>query len=259
MKDYVQLSVRTRIKTHDWSFGKAFLNVLGGVDSRLAPESIGNFEVSKQPFVSVDASEPAWAPAYQTRVHGSLFENHQDFFWRHRSVVRMRGYVFHTQVNQSGDTVPGSISLTAAWHEDIAWSRLFRELSILAAPQIGMLHLFTQAELNAHEAALDAHEDEFDVYNAYDSFRGGSFKASLKPEIPNVGWAMFFGDEFAQEVDAPAISSAGFPVEKMANGYLIRVTESIADVCNDYAAFSSRRAVLKSLFRANLFLMRDEP
>ncbi|MCY1385108.1 hypothetical protein D9M69_734520 [compost metagenome] len=70
---------------------------------------------------------------------------------------------------------------------------------------------------------------------------------------------MFYGDEFAQEVNADQIAASGFPIEKVGNGYLVRVTNSIQDVADDFSFFSKRRAELKSLFREGLFLINDEP
>ena len=77
--------------------------------------------------------------------------------------------------------------------------------------------------------------------------------------MPNIGWAMFYGDEFAQEVDADRIAASGFPIEKLGNGYLVTVTNSIQDVVDDFPLFSKRRAELKSLFREGFFLIKHEP
>ena len=69
----------------------------------------------------------------------------------------------------------------------------------------------------------------------------------------------FYGDKFAKEVDEKSIAAAGFPIQKIGNGYLVQVTENINDVVNDFPMFSKRRAELKSLFRDGLFLIKDEP
>lgn len=72
--------------------------------------------------------------------------------------------------------------------------------------------------------------------------------------MPNIGWATFYGDEFAEEVNVERIAASGFPIEKLNTGYLVRVTENIQDVASDFSLFSTRRAELKSLFRENFFL-----
>ncbi len=76
----------------------------------------------------------------------------------------------------------------------------------------------------------------------------------MNPVVPDMGWAMVYGDEFAEEVDVERIAASGFPIEKLNNGYLVRVTENIQDVASDFSLFSPRRAELKSLFRADFFL-----
>lgn len=70
---------------------------------------------------------------------------------------------------------------------------------------------------------------------------------------------MFFGGDFSKEVDENAVSAAGFLIETIGNGYWVQVTENINDVIHDFAMFSKRRAELKSLFRDDLFIIKDEP
>jgi hypothetical protein len=108
-----------------------------------------------------------------------------------------------------------------------------------------MLHLFNSPEL----AALKPN----------DSFLYGGFNASLEPDVPNAAWAMAYGDEFAEKVDAERIAAAGFPIEKIGNAWLVRITENIQDVLDDFPRFSKRRAELKTLFPENFFLIKEEP
>jgi hypothetical protein len=61
-----------------------------------------------------------------------------------------------------------------------------------------------------------------------------------------------FGSDFTEEVYAVRISDAGFSVKALANGYLIQVTDDIADVTKDYPNFSTCRVKLKALFRDSL-------
>ena len=103
-----------------------------------------------------------------------------------------------------------------------------------------MLHLFSDPELGPHERR--------------NSFQIGSFNAALKPDIPNIGWAMFYGNEFAEKIDAEGIFRAGFPIEKMSNGYLVRVTEDIKDIARDFEFFARQRTELRSLFPSGFFL-----
>lgn len=147
--------------------------------------------------------------------------------------------------NIRGQIVLGSIRLNAACSEKVDWYSLFKIWCEIFPPQLGMLHLFSGAELGSHERN--------------NSFQVGSFNAALKPDVPNIGWAMFYGDEFVQEVDADKIAASGFPNERIGNGYLVRVTNSIQDLVGDLSLFSRRRAELKDLFREGFSLINHEP
>ncbi|WP_197429996.1 MULTISPECIES: hypothetical protein [Stenotrophomonas] len=107
-----------------------------------------------------------------------------------------------------------------------------------------MLHLFTAPELGPSDIN--------------GSFQIGSFNSALNPEIPDIGWSMFYGDEFCREVDQGRINSAGFSVESFGEGYLLTVTDEISDVMNDFPLFYRRRAELGHLFRNDLFLAGEQ-
>ena len=48
-------------------------------------------------------------------------------------------------------------------------------------------------------------------------------------------------------------------MDDFANGYLVKVTDYLQDVDNDFAAFSLRRANLKAMYRHGLFRIEEEP
>jgi hypothetical protein len=110
-----------------------------------------------------------------------------------------------------------------------------------------MLHVFAGPDL----AAGDRGDSGW--------FQTGSFGGPMKPGLPNIGWAMAFGEGYADEVDAEAIRDAGFAVEWLDGAWLVRVTDRLADVAEDFGHFSGRRATLKGLFRPDLFWVTDEP
>jgi hypothetical protein len=114
-------------------------------------------------------------------------------------------------------------------------------------PSIGMIHLFTDNERQQSQGGAAA------------SFAAGSFGGPAKPGAPNVGWAMAYGAEYLPEVDVSRIKAAGFPVDKRDSFVVVRVTENLSDVVDDFPHFSRRRAELKSLFRPDLFWIKDEP
>ena len=245
MKPCIQIAIRTKVETIGWDVGEKFIDSLDLGGDLLVPEQVShNADRFKEPFMGKAASEGVWASKGSIRANGSLFDFYDDFAWRRKKTIKCTGSVVHTKRNIRGQIVPGDVHLHSACSEKVDWYSLFKVWCGLFPPQLGMLHLFSGPDLSYRE------QDN--------SFQIGSFNARLKPEIPNIGWAMFYGDEFAEEVDAERIAASGFPVEKLSNGYLVRVTKDLQDVVSDFPLFSKRRAELKSLFREDLFLIKSE-
>jgi hypothetical protein len=71
-----------------------------------------------------------------------------------------------------------------------------------------------------------------------------------------MGWAMAYGPEDAAEVVVSRILDAGFTVSAIGGAQVVQVTDKLADVVDDYAYFSLRRAQLKSMFRPDLFWIK---
>ncbi|RYF50778.1 MAG: hypothetical protein EOO38_04850 [Cytophagaceae bacterium] len=245
MKPYMQIAIRTKAETTDWRLGEeliASLNVSGGL---LVPEQVShNADKFVEAFMGGDESQRIWASKVSIRIDGALSDFYQDFAWRRKKTLKCSGSVVHTARNARGQLVPGAVSFRSAVSAKIDWYSLFKEWCKVFPPQLGMLHLFSNPELGAQEK--------------YNSFQVGSFNSALKPDVPNMGWAMFFGDEFAAEVDVDRIAASGFLVESLSHGYLVRVTANIQDVAENFLLFSRRRAELKRLFRKDLFLIKDE-
>ncbi len=246
MKPYVRIAIRTKSETIGWGVGEAFIASLSRDEGLLVPEQVShNADKFGESFMGVAASEACWASKAALRFNGTLLDFYQDFAWRRKKAVKSTGSVVHTARNARGQVVPGAVSYRSANSERVDWYSLFKAWCEIFPPQLGMLHLFSEPELGPHEK--------------YNSFQIGSFNSALKPDVPNMGWAMFYGDEFAEEVDVERIAASGFPIEKLNTGYLVRVTEYIRDVARDFALFSKRRAELKSLFREDLFTIKTEP
>ncbi|MFG0233429.1 hypothetical protein [Achromobacter sp. 413638] len=238
---YIQISLRTKIETDGWDVGRKLLASLYVDSSFLAPEYVShNADKVTEPFEGELHAERLWSEKICIRANGTLSELVDNFAWKRKRSVRNTGYVSHTIRNIRNQIVPGGVHLNSKFSEKIEWFQLFKTWCEIFPPQLGMLHYFTEPELGVHEVN--------------ESFQIGSFNAALKPDIPNVGWAMFYGNEFAEKVDAEGIFRAGFPIEKMGDGYLVRVTESIQDVARDFELFAERRIELKGFFPSGFFL-----
>nr|WP_269807884.1 hypothetical protein [Pseudomonas agronomica] len=244
MKPYIQIAIRTRAETVGWDVGEKFIDSLSLGGGLLAPEQVShNADEFTEPFMGKAASESVWASKASIRVNGTLSEFYQDFAWRRKRTIKHSGSVVHTTRNARGQLVPGAISFRSACSDKVDWCSLFKAWCEVFPPQLGMLHHFSDPELGSNEKN--------------NSFQIGSFNSALKPDVPNIGWAMFFGDEFAGDVDAERIVASGFPLEKLSNGYLLRVTNELQDVVSDFPLFSKRRAELKKLFKDDFFLIKD--
>jgi hypothetical protein len=246
MKAYIQIAIRTKAETINWGIGEKLIDSLSLGGGLLLPEQVShNADKFTEPFLGKASCESVWASKASVRANGALSDFYQDFAWRKKKTIKASGSVVHTSRNTRGQLVPGSVSLNAACSDKADWYSLFKVWCEIFPPQLGMLHLFTSPELSPSEKNS--------------SFQIGSFNSALKPDVPNIGWSMFYGDEFAQEVSADKVAAAGFPIERLGNGYLVRVTNRIQDVVDDFSLFSKRRVELKGLFRENFFLIKHEP
>ncbi|HEJ3814682.1 TPA: hypothetical protein SL458_003831 [Pseudomonas aeruginosa] len=241
MKPYILISLRTKVETIGWNSGSQLLDSLNLYSGLLAPEFVShNPDRVTGRLEGNSHAERLWAEKISIRVNGSLSEHFDSFAWKRKKSVKSTGSVSHTMRNVRNQIVPGSVCLNSIFSDKIDWYQLFKIWSEIFPPQLGMLHYFTEPELGPH----DLHK----------SFQVGSFKAALRPEVSNAGWAMFYGNEFAEKVDADRIARAGFPIEKIGDGYLVRVTNDIQDIVADFRMFAQRRTELKSLFPEGFFL-----
>jgi hypothetical protein len=239
MKPYIKISLRTKIETSQWAIGEALIDILLE-NSVLTPDLVShNPDKFSEIFPGKEGCKEIWASVAQLRVNGSMSEFHQDFCWKRKRTIRSRGAISHRMVNARSRIVPGRLSLHADWSDKVDWCTLFISLCNLLPPQLAMLHLFTEPELNS--------------IGENHNFAIGSFGAALNPEIPGVGWAMFYGDEFSDGIDPKIIEAAGFKVEKIGSGYMVCATKEIRDVVADYAIFLDRREELKRILPAGLF------
>jgi len=244
MKKSVQISIRTRVNTTELERGRALVALLES--HGMTPEQVSfNPDKFKDDFLGDESLERWWAAMATVKSQGRSFEAPMSFAWRRKRVVRSSGYVRHRIYNHAGKVVPASVSISAPWNSLVDWGMLFSELVRIFPPQIGMLHLFTPRETGRR--------------GAWSSFEIGSFGASLAPELHNLAWATYFGDEFSEEGDRDAMKAEGFIVDEYENGYLVQVTASLEDLDRSFDVFSSKRIKLKTLYRRELFSITDEP
>jgi hypothetical protein len=257
-KPQVEIALRTPLPTHRWDCGERIFGVLSEVDSRLVPERVGYTEEELVPVTSNKTLRTFWILEEEedSETPGVPHSSHS-LEWRRRSKLRQSGYVRHASRNRRGELVPGSIKFSSDWNRSIDFSQVFRSWADLTEPTLGMVHLFPEQEqLYDTESTLG----EWDYFRqGWVDFQMGSFGAALDPTIPNIGWGMIFGGDYAAEVNVDEIRAQGFPVDPMGTGWFVRVTDKLADVIDDYPHFARRRAELRRCFREDLFLITTEP
>lgn len=266
------INVQTLVDIQSWQIGEQFLNSLFSIE-KLRPQKVANFgEVTAKHGQGVEVLEdcqPFWAPEASVRSDGSLSVFFQDFNWRRNKVCKSIGVVDFPTINRNGKKIQGGILFESEFKKEIDWISLFKNWCLIISSRGGILHPAISYDCkkikkrDANEMTFDEEIEQiawsrFSTGTFYCEFRAGELN-SLVSGLTNLGWASWFGLDLAKEVDEKTIYSAGFPIRKINDGYLIQVTENINDVFIDYKAFSRKRAELKSLFRKDLFLIKEEP
>ena len=240
------LNIATIKDISDWSYGRRFFELLLATDPRLEPQHIG--EPDRQvPYHNVDSFRSKWAAPAVIRVGDDRTDTIWPLLWRRGRSFKYSGWVDFTHRSKANQLLNGSVTITSDFDKDTNWLKLFKGICELVEPFGGILHLLTKPELH-HKTP------RYSPY--YPPINAGAFE---RKDLANIGWATLFGPLFADEVDFQMLSDRGYLVETFAGGHLVRMSESICDVAKDFAAFSRRRAELKSYFRKNLFRITDEP
>jgi hypothetical protein len=241
----LRMFVNTDAVTTDWSVGKEVLSAFAEADMRLIPETLHRWETRIGEFETVEQCEPDWAMMAQGRAHGSMHEFPIGLGWRRKKTVKYQAEIDHSQTNALGRWNGGKLSVYASPHKVVDWLPVFRRVCGAMMPTFGLLHYFTDIE----DLNLKSGTPENDFSGGHDFGKG----------IPNIAWATFLGAKYAHEIRAEQIAESGFAIEKLGDGYLIRVTDNINDLAENFPYFSQRRAALKRLFRDDFFLVKNEP
>ncbi len=248
-KPTVLIAIDTNAETANEAFGRSFIQSLCDQDARLVPEKLSTTENYKDPFLGIDDFLANWwSIPEEVRVDGHFSRAAiQGPSWKRKSALASRGNVSHGFINQKNMKIPSRIWFESRWAKGVDFNQLFEAWVGLSHSEIGMLHLFTEVEKELLQSEGGAW------------FGTGTFGGPAKLGLPNIGWAMAYGGHYADEVDVARIRAAGFLVEERDGVTIVRVTDKLSDVVDNFALFSKRRGELKALFRPGLFWMQDEP
>ena len=242
-KPSVLISIQTAARTEAKAFGRRFMQMLIDENRSLVPELVSTSERFKDPFVNLDHFIDHWwaipIKSYMDdRIVGERFGGPM---WKRKSTLASRGMISHGVLDVKNERTPSRLWFESRYDAKVDFSRMFNGWVDLARPSIGMLHVFTEAE----KVMLQNEAGSW--------FQSGSFGGPAKPGLPNMGWAMAYGGDYAAEVDVARIKDAGFPVREISNAIIVQITNSLSDVVDDFAFFLDRRAELKRHFRSELF------
>lgn len=255
MKNEIRLQYVTRKDTTTPEFGRAFLDILVNRHPQLGPEFYDTRPEREctNPFVSIEEALPKWAfRGIITEISNGIVVDESPIilgnFIKRRKSIKYYAAIEHTRNTRYGNPVFGVLSFDAAKNNKIDWLSVFIDFTKLIEPVLARMHIFTDTETKNM------------IFGSPESlFWAGPSQPEMRDGLTNLGWANVFSEEYASEVDEERLRAHGFSVEAVPGGKLFTVTDDLFDVVNDFAAFSRRRAELKSLFRPGLFQITDEP
>ena len=251
----------------DWQAGRAFLDPLFA-DPVLAPARVSLDEKprnSSSAYVGApEDCRPFWGHIAQISVQGRTFDTVWDFHWQSRKPATAKGWVDFSYKNLRGEPTPGCIAIEARASARVDWHALLVAWCTAFQPDAGLLHScpFDDAYglgVNVLDCTLEEEVQalawaRYRGAELYTRFRAGPLNSMVEGPT-NLGWATWFGPGLAHHVDAPALQAAGFPVDRIGEGWLVRLSERVGDVAGDHARFAGLRAQARALFAPDLFLL----
>ncbi|WP_431051582.1 hypothetical protein [Roseateles sp. L2-2] len=253
-KSYIRISIISSLETSEWEVGRSLLEALIETDARLLPEKVGTFEPLKNSVSDVEGCKPFWAVLNGSGRPG-MERNADGFIWKRSRAIKSYGHMMHKLRNIHGEVRAAWFVFEASIDRKVDWLKLFDKFCRVLVPDYATLHLVTEIE-----DAPDAFGEAADATYGTNDHLNGVPPIRLKEKGPaNLAWANYFGPGLMSEVQEDKIRNAGFPVERLGDGIVVRVTDDIFAVEDDFIDFSRRRAELRGLFRSGLFRINHEP
>jgi hypothetical protein len=244
MKNYVQITIRSKKATDKTEYGRQFLLAMINTDPRLEPEFIDCVLTRRNttPYDNLEYALTRWATRKTGQAYTAKVDGVWGAKWKRKSRPSYGCRISHMLIDNYGDISPSNFNFSAKYDESVNWPELFRLWCTVSDAQIAILHHFTEPEL----------------INKYRDFEIGNLGILWKPSFPEIAWAMMFGDDFVHAVDVEKLTALGFPVEAVGSGYLVRVTESLLDVSQRFDYFCERRELLRANLPRDIFTDPDE-
>jgi hypothetical protein len=237
-----------------------------GAESKLTPDKVANSEPIKHQYEGPeDFLKSWWAKSVTSNVQGgwsSSSSYHLPVFLK-RS--RFPTFWIKFELGEPSDPkfgLPGSVTLESQWDPTIDYATILKKWCQIIKADFGILHLFTEAEIQGFSNVISelSSEDEKDnLSRNLNFFRSGLFMSPTSNSIPNLGWANFFAETKADNIQFGLIQDQGFDVEATHDGNIVYVCPDLKTVDGNFPEFCRKRDVLKSLFPEGYFLIKQEP
>lgn len=270
MKADLIANIQTINDISAWKVGEQILTPVF-LSEKLKPQRVATFgEVSAKHGVDINELNDCqihWGLKASMRVSGVRTEIFEGFNWKRTKSARSQGNVNFPSYGSKGQILSGGLYFGSQFRRDIDWCTIFETWCLALQPYGAILHPAINLEQlpenskDIRDYSLDEEISQrawsfFSIGNLHCKFKAGELN-TLFSGLTNLGWATYFGEEYAHEVNQSVISNAGFPVKKIGSGYLVQVTEDINDVINNFTMFCKRRSELKTLFKKDLFLIKE--
>lgn len=183
--------------------------------------------------------------------------------WRRVGGLAGKGEVhFRGEDNSRPDT----LIVDHRYSPKVQWRDLFERLTELTRPAYGMLHVFTDAEIERSRGVerFDRFDGPFGGEEHFTSWRS-SLGDWRRPDrwdlserkryrfLPELSWANFLGPEFQGEFDPRVVRMQAARSKSSEHGTLFEVSDELDDVINKPNEFEQRRMLLRSAFRLGFF------
>jgi hypothetical protein len=231
----LQFTLATMLDYSDWKYGSRFFQAVNLCDPRLMPSCLRSHK-RRTKVAAVEDARPSWGALSQELNVPETID------WEHQGELTSFGSVAFRYARDDSSVVPGRILVGAAFDPRSQWLGFFRECCVTLEVDAAILHLLS--------------EEEGGEGSRFYCPIGGR---AMDGYLPNIGWATYFGKKFVDETNWQTLKGHGFHVEKLGDGYLVLLSEDIADCLGKFSMISHRRAELKRHFRASLFERRYEP
>ena len=246
MNNYVRITLEIKGETHSRDFGRALLSVFCNFAPSLMPDLLDSGEDGphRTPFDDLETAMNQWGKTFSLDMRGGDPDAYWGARWKRKQEPRYNAYFMHGIFNRRNFLTPSTLSFKAKWNPKVDWAELFLRLCNACDTRAALMHHLTPRELSS----------------AISDFAYGIIAPTLNTRFhdlrfPGITWAMMFGAEFLDRVDARAIKDAGFGVRQVGTGYLVQVTDSLLDVLKRYDHFCERRETLLAFVPASV--LRD--